>query len=433
MAQSGEKGHASAKGWWTGVPANQKLEFSHFILLPVSATILRLTDRWLAYMSGTRKPDALSFTRVRLLEVEYTIRVSLSAGSLGADVHVILPIRILNFLSIDPPPIPPLGSPVAASGRYFMRKSDLHRNQTSNSTIREHRPLMDGGFAGAPYSDYDSEATPRLNNCSSDRSVSVYDDSSSMDEKPVYLPPQRPLVADRDSDIDAFGRSKHGSCSGPNRNFDNLLTILGQSSNTHPQNAPFSFGTEAHTQPLFTPFELRVQQKMHALTTSTGKPDPQTDGLAPIDTLPHYVDNRNKSHHTDKLLKPPNVFWKTPDTVPGFSLVPSHKLPKPPRLITRPMVKTHLTDPGPMPIAVPPATSDSPAAILSLFRTKSDATPDTQSTRLNRMRSQTESSSRPPLPSPVRSGFSAVKAKIADMEDKVLELHHRADGVVPFI
>lgn len=35
MGQSGEKGHASAKGWWSGVPSNHKLEFSHFILLPV--------------------------------------------------------------------------------------------------------------------------------------------------------------------------------------------------------------------------------------------------------------------------------------------------------------------------------------------------------------------------------------------------------------
>jgi hypothetical protein len=36
MAHGGEKGHASAKGWWTGIPANQKLDFSHFLLLPVS-------------------------------------------------------------------------------------------------------------------------------------------------------------------------------------------------------------------------------------------------------------------------------------------------------------------------------------------------------------------------------------------------------------
>ncbi|KAK0471704.1 hypothetical protein IW261DRAFT_1597177 [Armillaria novae-zelandiae] len=62
MGQHGSRGHASAKGWWTG----------------------------------------------RLLEEEYTLRVSVSAGPLGSDVHVKLPIKIINFLSIDPPPTCPL-------------------------------------------------------------------------------------------------------------------------------------------------------------------------------------------------------------------------------------------------------------------------------------------------------------------------------------
>lgn len=36
MGQNGSKGHASAKGWWTGVAPGQELELSHFILIPVS-------------------------------------------------------------------------------------------------------------------------------------------------------------------------------------------------------------------------------------------------------------------------------------------------------------------------------------------------------------------------------------------------------------
>jgi hypothetical protein len=36
ISHGGERGHASAKGWWTGIPANQKLDFSHFLLLPAS-------------------------------------------------------------------------------------------------------------------------------------------------------------------------------------------------------------------------------------------------------------------------------------------------------------------------------------------------------------------------------------------------------------
>ncbi len=46
--------------------------------------------------------------RGRLLEEEYMLRVSVSAGPLGSDVHVKLPIKIINFLSIDPPPTYPL-------------------------------------------------------------------------------------------------------------------------------------------------------------------------------------------------------------------------------------------------------------------------------------------------------------------------------------
>ncbi|KAK0233638.1 hypothetical protein IW262DRAFT_1504258 [Armillaria fumosa] len=87
MGQRGSRGHASAKGWWTGVPPGDEQEFCHFILIP---------------------PDALTMPRGRLLEEEYTLRVSVSAGSLGSDVHVKLPIKIINFLSIDPPPTCPL-------------------------------------------------------------------------------------------------------------------------------------------------------------------------------------------------------------------------------------------------------------------------------------------------------------------------------------
>ncbi|EJF66931.1 hypothetical protein DICSQDRAFT_43935, partial [Dichomitus squalens LYAD-421 SS1] len=80
------KNHASAEGWWTGAQALQEVYFSHYILLP---------------------PDALSVPRSRLLEVEYSIRVTASAGALTSDVHVTLPIRIINFLSVDPPPSEP--------------------------------------------------------------------------------------------------------------------------------------------------------------------------------------------------------------------------------------------------------------------------------------------------------------------------------------
>ncbi|KAJ6575282.1 hypothetical protein B0H19DRAFT_1254853 [Mycena capillaripes] len=83
MAQGFPRGHASTSGWWAGIPSGERLDFSHFLLIP---------------------PDALTHTRERLIEVEYTIRVSLNVRSLTTDVGVDLPIRIVNLLSLDPPP-----------------------------------------------------------------------------------------------------------------------------------------------------------------------------------------------------------------------------------------------------------------------------------------------------------------------------------------
>lgn len=41
MGQRGAKGHASAKGWWTGVGPGERLVFSHFIPLPVRSSPCR--------------------------------------------------------------------------------------------------------------------------------------------------------------------------------------------------------------------------------------------------------------------------------------------------------------------------------------------------------------------------------------------------------
>ncbi|KIK96380.1 hypothetical protein PAXRUDRAFT_116921, partial [Paxillus rubicundulus Ve08.2h10] len=81
MGQKCTKGHASAKGWWTGVRPGETADFSHHIVVPT---------------------DALSVARVRLLEVEHTLNISVSTGGLSSDVEVTLPIRIISFLSLDP-------------------------------------------------------------------------------------------------------------------------------------------------------------------------------------------------------------------------------------------------------------------------------------------------------------------------------------------
>ncbi|KAF8078900.1 hypothetical protein FPV67DRAFT_84009 [Lyophyllum atratum] len=131
LGQRGTRGHASAKGWWTGVAPGDQLEFSHSILLP---------------------PDALSVTRSRLLEVDYSIRVTLSAGALRtADIQASLPIRIVNFLSVDPPPSCALtGAPMVHSVQSANAPLGNHPGQTgaydpyvSNSRTLESLPEAD--------------------------------------------------------------------------------------------------------------------------------------------------------------------------------------------------------------------------------------------------------------------------------------------------
>ncbi|KAH9486496.1 hypothetical protein JR316_0000561 [Psilocybe cubensis] len=84
IAEWGTRGHASAKGWWMGVSAGSSQTFSHSILLPACA---------------------LSIPRGKLLEVSYTLRAIISPGSfLSTNVNVSIPLEIINYLSIDPPP-----------------------------------------------------------------------------------------------------------------------------------------------------------------------------------------------------------------------------------------------------------------------------------------------------------------------------------------
>ncbi|KAH9951034.1 hypothetical protein B0H21DRAFT_818862 [Amylocystis lapponica] len=104
MSQRSGKGHASAKGWWTGVGPGEELDFSHYILLPA---------------------EALSIVRARLLEVEYSVRVTLSAGPLTPDVSVTLPVRVINFLSIDPPPNVPALAPSGSRARRAKRRRSI--------------------------------------------------------------------------------------------------------------------------------------------------------------------------------------------------------------------------------------------------------------------------------------------------------------------
>ncbi|SNX85572.1 uncharacterized protein MEPE_04281 [Melanopsichium pennsylvanicum] len=83
MGQKGSRGVVTARGWWTGVESGQRVESSHYMQIPA---------------------HALSISRGRHVEVVYSIKVSIGS-SLSSDVSVELPIRVINFVSIDPPPL----------------------------------------------------------------------------------------------------------------------------------------------------------------------------------------------------------------------------------------------------------------------------------------------------------------------------------------
>jgi Arrestin (or S-antigen), C-terminal domain len=140
MAQRASKGYASTKGWWTGVDPGERLEFLHFILLPVRAfrshiCYSRLTDY---------QPESLSVMRSRLLEVEYCIRASISAGPLTNDVFVDLPIRIISFMSIDVPGSSSSVSPFHASYRRSP-SSSVQTNSIDGSLTTQSRSKSDIG------------------------------------------------------------------------------------------------------------------------------------------------------------------------------------------------------------------------------------------------------------------------------------------------
>ncbi|KWU46508.1 hypothetical protein RHOSPDRAFT_31966 [Rhodotorula sp. JG-1b] len=98
----------TAKGTWIGVEAGASASFSPTLVIP---------------------PDALTLRRGRHVEVTYHLRVLISA-SLSADVSVELPLEIVNFVSLDPPPGHVGASPVPSKPQRPVGRSwssaDLH-------------------------------------------------------------------------------------------------------------------------------------------------------------------------------------------------------------------------------------------------------------------------------------------------------------------
>lgn len=411
--------------------------------------------------------------------------MTLGAGSLGADVHVVLPIRIVNFISVDPPPsFSPQDSPQAThEGRYFMRESNLlHCTRTGTSGAYTTRPALEGGFAGVPYSDYDSEITPRTvataqfddvsgGQVASDRSVSVHaEEIASTDELQLV----DPMLYERPGS-EIFGDSARHASDAPisgarPQGPRDLFSRPGSISVSRPGFALVDPGPGSIRRP--TSFQSRVQQKIqaqahaHPLESSEGESnDSGYEGsyLEPYDITPLSRDSYMKENNTlpasnisaedsNKHKPPPEIRWKstpaptstfstltTPtcsaapsptSIIPGVPFRPSHTLPRPPMM-------SRLTDPGPRrpppPIPLPPpvqhineyqcplASRESETFILPVFKKRSDV--------VSRAQSHSHTHSRTiELVSP---GFS-VKSRVLDVEGKVEELKQRADGTVPF-
>ncbi|UZJ56668.1 hypothetical protein CBS101457_005988 [Exobasidium rhododendri] len=113
MGQKGAKGLVTARGWWTGVEGGESIEFSHNMKLP---------------------NDTLTITRGRHVEVQYSLKVSISS-SLSSDVSVELPVRVVNFVSMDPPPL--------KSSSTKVTKNWSRDNHQRNAMSETEAPMID--------------------------------------------------------------------------------------------------------------------------------------------------------------------------------------------------------------------------------------------------------------------------------------------------
>ncbi|KAJ2930497.1 hypothetical protein H1R20_g6590, partial [Candolleomyces eurysporus] len=130
MGDRSEKGYASAKGWWTGVLPGESLQFNHYLLLP---------------------PDAISIPKGRLLEVDYRLRVTISTGSLLAtELSAEVPIRIVNFISLDPAPSAPDPGPAALNPQPAPKTAQAHTSSKVSIDAVE-------SSVGSVYSDDEDE------------------------------------------------------------------------------------------------------------------------------------------------------------------------------------------------------------------------------------------------------------------------------------
>ncbi|WVQ62482.1 uncharacterized protein L199_000622 [Kwoniella botswanensis] len=107
-------GRVTGKGWWTGVDSGESGHWDLSLQVP---------------------PGMLSIRRTRLIEVQYTLRVTVN-GSIYVDV----PVQLINFLSIDPPPMP-------RDGPALLNPPVSNKQPVSNGQSRDLQVII-GGTGG---------------------------------------------------------------------------------------------------------------------------------------------------------------------------------------------------------------------------------------------------------------------------------------------
>lgn len=150
-----------------------------------------------------RQPDALSVTRSRLLEVEYIIRITLSAGSLTPDVHVTLPIRVINFLSIDPIPSDPTHSLLAEPVHPLKRRRSIDGELDPPSGVPLSQVELSAGrqAAAGAYTAHSLDIPQRLGRSTHGERPR---DSSLHVTNPDQVPLSIPASESSDSDASAY-------------------------------------------------------------------------------------------------------------------------------------------------------------------------------------------------------------------------------------
>lgn len=268
--------------------------------------------------------DALSFNRVKLLEVKYTIRVSLNAGLLLGDVDVILPIRIVNFLSIDPPKSTLSGPPEDISRQISMR------SYISSATCSKEVSLAQNGRSTLNCTNNVERAGYFAETCLPDRirsSKSNPGPAESSCLEPEYdrgkefntdhrLSNSKPQVINK-LKSDTIGRAGYKADSDYYPLTGPRAPVIAPRNSQRYKNEP-------------TSFDLLVQEKLRVLMSNAE----QIEGRSGY-----------RSVFNEEYMKAEMKFATSSRENFHIAL----PLPKPPIMAQKPIMRTNLTDPGPVP------------------------------------------------------------------------------------